>query len=201
MSLTGGADLVTIVFKTSSRSCVPPISTKVSNRPLRVGAAAASRQELPARPVKISPTAMIEAELSPTQEPVLGLYLHVAYMSVMAGFGRQVGRGDITPNLIGVLALLHQRPGMSQAELARLIGLERATVGVQIARAISKGYVRRDNSRHDGRRYALYITPRGQQMLLALRQRIPAHEKRVGARLTYEERLQLRALLDKLVFG
>jgi hypothetical protein len=29
-----------------------------------------------------------------------------------------VGRGEITPNIIGVLCLLAQRPGMSQAELA-----------------------------------------------------------------------------------
>jgi DNA-binding MarR family transcriptional regulator len=144
---------------------------------------------------------MIEAELSPTHEPVLGLYLHVAYMTVMSAFGAQVGQGDITPNLIGVLALVNQRPGVSQAELARLVGLERATVGVQVARAIAKGFVRRNDSRHDGRQYALYITPRGQQMLQALRQRIPAHEKRVGARLTQRERIQLRALLDKLVYG
>jgi DNA-binding MarR family transcriptional regulator len=173
----------------------------VRNRTSGTGVGEVSRRESPDGPDTISPTALIEAELSPTHEPVLGLYLHVAYMSVMAGFGAQVGRGDITPNLIGVLALLHQRPGMSQAEFARLIGLERATVGVQVARAISKGYVRRDDSRHDGRRYALYLTPRGQKMLQALRQRIPAHEKRVGARLTPEERIQLRALLDKLVFG
>ncbi len=40
-----------------------------------------------------SPTAMIEAQLSPSGEPVLGLYLHVAYHLVMASFGKIVGRG------------------------------------------------------------------------------------------------------------
>ena len=144
---------------------------------------------------------MIEAELSPTDEPVLGLYLHVAYMTVMASFGARVGKGEITPNLIGVLALLHQRPGMSQAEYARLVGLERATVGVQIARAISKGLVRRDDSRQDGRSYALFITARGQQVLNMLRRRIRIHETRVGAGLTKQERFRLRALLNKLVYG
>ena len=169
--------------------------------PTRNSRQRSARPEAGAASGRTSPTAMIEAELSPADEPVLGLYLHVAYMSVMAGFGRHVGRGEITPNLIGVLALLHQSPGISQAELARVVGLERATVGVQVARAISKGFVRRDASRHDGRSYSLFITPHGQRMLRALRSRIPVHEQQIGARLTHQERLLLRELLDKLVHG
>ena len=93
-----------------------------------------------------SPTAIIESQLSEPDEPVLGLYLHVAYHCFMTSFA-DVGRGEITPNLIGVLALLATRPGMSQAEMARLIGLERATVGIQVARAISSGFVRRRHTR------------------------------------------------------
>jgi DNA-binding MarR family transcriptional regulator len=148
-----------------------------------------------------SPTAMIEAELSPTGEPVIGLYLHVAYMCVMSTFAAQIGRGQITPNLIGVLALLNRHPGTNQAELARIIGLERATVGQQVSRAEEKGFVRRDRSQQDGRSYALYLTSRGEAVLQALRQRIPPHERTVGAKLTLAERKQLRLLLDKLVYG
>jgi hypothetical protein len=51
-------------------------------------------------------------------------------MTVMASFPSEVGRGEITPNIIGLLAILVQLPGLSQAKFARLIGLERATVGV-----------------------------------------------------------------------
>lgn len=150
---------------------------------------------------RTSPTAMIEAELSPTGEPVVGLYLHVAYMCVMSTFAARIGHGEITPNLIGVLALLNRHPGTNQAELARIIGLERATVGGQVSRAEEKGFVRRDRSQQDGRSYALYLTSRGEAMLQALRQRIPSHERAVGAKLTLEERKRLRLLLDKLVYG
>jgi DNA-binding MarR family transcriptional regulator len=148
-----------------------------------------------------SPTAMIESQLSPSREPVLGLYLHVAYMTVMASFPSEVGRGEITPNIIGLLAILIQLPGLSQAKFARLIGLERATVGVMVSRAVAAGFVRRDRASHDSRSYALRITPRGKEMLASLRQRIPAHERAVGSRLTLDERVQLRELLDKLVYG
>jgi len=147
-----------------------------------------------------SPTALIEAQLSEPDEPVLGLYLHVAYHCFMATFA-EVGRGEITPNLIGVLALLATYPGMSQADMARLIGLERATVGIQVARAISSGFVRRDGTHGKGRRYALYLTPRGKEMLAKLRKRIPRHERTAGMRLSLPERRQLRTLLDKLVYG
>jgi DNA-binding MarR family transcriptional regulator len=144
---------------------------------------------------------MIEAQLSPTKEPVLGLYLHVVYGRLLSTFETNVGHGEITPNLIGVLAMLAMRPGVSQADLARLIGLERATVGAQVSRAISAGFVRRDDARNDGRSYALSLTARGRAMLNKLRQRIPAHERIVFARLTDEERIQLRALLHKLIYG
>jgi DNA-binding MarR family transcriptional regulator len=148
-----------------------------------------------------SPLPMIEGELSPPGQPVLGLYLHVAYMMLMSSFEARVGQGEITPNLIGALAIVRRVPGTNQATLARMIGIERATVGEQVSRLIRKGFLRRDTSPHDARSYALYITRAGERMLEKLRERIPSHERDVGVRLTLEERKQLRALLDKFVYG
>jgi DNA-binding MarR family transcriptional regulator len=144
---------------------------------------------------------MIEAQLSPEGEPVIGLYLHIAYHRVMSSFGRTVGRGEITPAIIGVMAMLAGRPGISQATLARLMGLERATVGTTVARAIAAGLVVRQNAHGDARSYALSLSPRGERMLLALRRRIAAHERTAGAHLSRDERRALRALLHKLVYG
>lgn len=132
---------------------------------------------------------------------MLGLYLHVAYMTFMATFEERVGRGEITPTVIGVLALLAGQPGMSQAELARLAGIGRVTAGATVARAIAAGFVRRTDSSDDARRYSLFLTTRGERMLAKVRQRIPQHERHAGSRLDSSERLQLRALLDKLVYG
>ena len=146
-----------------------------------------------------SPSGLIESQITSSSEPVLGLYLHTAYMFFMSTYEEGVGRGEITPNVIGVLAILALHPGLSQAELARVIGLERSTVGVTVARAIASGFVKRTDS--DARRYSLFLTRRGEQMLVKLRQRIPEHERRAAGRLTLDERLQLRALLDKLVYG
>ena len=57
---------------------------------------------------------MIEAELSPGGEPVLGLYLHIAYHRVMSSFERMVGRRDATPAVIGVLAMLARIPASAR---------------------------------------------------------------------------------------
>jgi DNA-binding MarR family transcriptional regulator len=142
---------------------------------------------------------LIESELTNGSEPVLGLYLHVAYQAFMSTYEERVGHGEIAPNVIGVLAILARQPGLSQAALARVIGLERATVGVTVARALDSGFVRRTHA--DARRYALHLTKRGEQMLTKLRRRIPLHEKRAAGRLSPAERIQLRELLDKLVYG
>jgi len=144
---------------------------------------------------------MIEAQLSPEGEPVLGLYLHVAYHRVMASFGRRVGHGQVTPAIIGALAMLAECPGISQATLARRIGLERATIGTTVARAIAAGLVVRRDARGDARSYALSLSPAGERMLRVLRRRIAAHEAAAGAYLSSEERRTLRALLHKLVYG
>jgi DNA-binding MarR family transcriptional regulator len=144
---------------------------------------------------------MIEAQLSRSGEPVRGLYLHIAYHRVMSSFERVVGRREVTPAVIGVLAMLAEHPGIRQAKLARLMGLERATVGTTVARAITAGFVVRQDADGDARSSTLSLPPRGERMLRTLRRRIAAHESAAGSHLTAAERRTLRSLLDKLVYG
>ena len=167
----------------------------------RTKAANRARRQPAAHPSHVSPTALIEAQLSPQGEPVLGLYLHVAYHRVMASFARKVGRGEVTPAIIGVVAMLAECPGISQATLARRIGLERATIGTTVARAIAAGLVARRDAHGDARSYALSLSPAGERMLRALQRRIADHEATAGAHLTADERHTLRDLLHKLVYG
>jgi DNA-binding MarR family transcriptional regulator len=142
---------------------------------------------------------MIESVLSPSGAPVLGLHLHVAHKELLSSFSRELGQRDISPNSVGVLALIHCRPGISQISLAKLLRLERASAGDRVARCISTGLIRRVESPDDKRKYALYLTPKGRRILERLRAGIPAHENEFAALLTIEERTTLVQLLDKLV--
>ncbi len=146
-----------------------------------------------------SPFSIIEAVLSPSGAPVLGLHLHVAHMHLLHSFAQRLGHREVTPNWIGILALVECHPGISQIALAKLIRLERASVGDRVARCISTGLIRRDDSPHDRRKYALHLTARGRRILQRLRDRIPAHENELAGELTLEERATLIRLLDKLV--
>jgi DNA-binding MarR family transcriptional regulator len=179
---------------------------RLPSRPRRAPLAAARELQEEAPPDSTSsppstPTSTIEGQLSPQGEPVIGLYLHVANLAFNSSFVRLVGRGEVTPAIIGVITMLAERPGISQAELARLLRLERATIGTTVARAIAAGFVVRHDARSDARSYALSLTPRGQRMLRTLRRRIAAHETVAASRLTAAERRTLRALLHKLVYG
>src|SRR6188768_4162346 len=182
------------------RRGLPDASMPVLKRP-RTAVAESAPRHSSGHSIDPSPTAIIEAQLSPGGEPVLGLYLHVAYHRVMASFGRRVGHGQVTPAIIGALAMLAECPGISQATLARRIGLERATIGTTVARAIAAGLVVRRDAHGDARSYALSLSPRGEKILRELRQRIAEHEKAAGAHLTASERRTLRSLLRKLVYG
>lgn len=172
----------------------------VLKRP-RKAAPKTTPRDAPVHGSHLSPTAVIEAQLSPKGEPVLGLYLHVAYHRVMASFGRKVGHGEVTPAIIGVVATLAENPGISQATLARRMGLERATVGTTVARAMAAGLVVRRDAHGDARSYALWLSPAGERILRALRRRIADHEASAGSHLTATERRILRDLLHKLVYG
>lgn len=172
-----------------------------SVHPQREALTAARRSRRHDNPHPPTPVAVIEAQLSPGGEPVLGLYLHITYHKVMSSFSRKVGHGQVTPAIIGVIAMLAEHPGISQARLARLMGLERATIGATVVRAIEAGFVVRTDAHGDARSYALSLSPQGERMLRTLRQRIAAHEKAAGAHLTARERRTLRSLLHKLVYS
>ena len=175
---------------------------KGSARTKKKSASAASEkgnQTGPTLDFSRSPFTIIESILSPSGEPVLGLHLHVAHMVLLRGFEEQLGQGQITANWIGIVALVSAYPGISQIDLAKLIRMERATIGDRVARCIGAGLIRRVDSAHDRRKYALYVTAHGERVLDHARERMPAHEKEFTAGLTAEERKTLQRLLDKLV--
>src|SRR5665213_669524 len=104
---------------------------------------------------------LIERAISPQGAPVIGLHLYVAFGWLARSMARGTRFAAIKPALIGVPALLKAHPGLSQTELADLLGIERMTAGVQVARCIRRGLVRRERSVEDRRKYRLYVTPKG----------------------------------------
>lgn len=140
----------------------------------------------------------IESVLS-SEEPVLGLYLHTVHILLLKSLSRNPRFRSIMPHLIGTPALLAKHSGLSQIELAALLGTERATAGLQVRQCLNKGFVRRFVSNGERRRYELRVTKKGLRLLADARRVIPEHEDMFAAALTASERQTLRRLLMKLI--
>lgn len=146
-------------------------------------------------------TRLIERAISNDGAPVIGLHLYMAFGWLTRSMARGGRFASIKPSVIGIPALLKAHPGLSQTELADLMGVERMTAGVQVKRCIRSGLVRRERSDSDRRAYRLYVTPKGLANLRRIAKLIPLHEQYLFGRLSRTERTQLYRILSKLIEG
>lgn len=142
---------------------------------------------------------VIERAISPQGEPVIGLYLFMAYGRLLRSMSRGGRFADIRPLSIGVPALLSAHPGLSQSELADLMGVERMTAGKQVAACIRAGLVTRHRSPEDNRKYVLNVTAKAKKNLRHIAQRIPLHEDALFGRLSARDRAALHRILGQLI--
>jgi len=144
---------------------------------------------------------LIENIISPDGDPVIGLYLYMAGGWLSRSMGRGSRFAAIRPASIGIPALLKAHPGLSQTELADLMGIERMTAGVQVESCIRAGLVRRERSAEDRRKYRLYVTAKGETNLRRIAGLIPLHEQYLFGRLSSADRSHLYRILRKLLDG
>jgi DNA-binding MarR family transcriptional regulator len=142
---------------------------------------------------------VIEKALSPSGRMVLGLYLYSASEALKRSQTSRPEYRKIRGHLIGTPAIVASMPGISQTELARLLGCERATAGLQVAECVKMGWIKRVLSLKDKRRYELHITPKGDRQLAEVKEIIARHEEEFLAPLSLPEREDLRRILARLI--
>ena len=131
-----------------------------------------------------------------TLDGLVGFQVRQAQLRVFNHFRKTVGTTGITPGQAGILILLRNNPGISQAALARAIGVERATLGQIITDMEAKAWVVRRPSRTDKRSFALTLSASGRAFLENVLDRITVHEQALTAHLSaMESREFLRLLL------
>lgn len=135
---------------------------------------------------------------SQTGAPVLGFHIYAAAQLVLTSLHAKKEYRRIKVQDIGTPAVISLRPGISQTELAQILGVERATAGLHVARCVRLGWVRRELAADDRRRFSLHLTPAGRKMLAETRALIARHERDLGAPLEPRERVLLAQLLKKL---
>jgi MarR family transcriptional regulator, organic hydroperoxide resistance regulator len=137
-----------------------------------------------------APTLMF-AEL----DSLLGYLLRRAQGAMHRDFMAAVADFELTQKQMATLWLIQANPGVSQAEVASALAMDRATMMAVTDRLEDREFVIRKRSSADRRRQDLYLTPAGQSTLRKCKTRIAEHEEKFRALFTAPE---LTALLEAL---
>ncbi len=102
---------------------------------------------------------------------------------------------DISPAQFSVLVVINANRGLSQAELATALAIERARLVRLLHRLEERGLIQRLKSAADGRRHALRLTPQGRAVLARARALAAQHERRLIERLGAKRHRMLLQML------
>lgn len=114
-----------------------------------------------------------------------------------AKFAERLAPLKLAPAHAGILRAISRQHGVSQQELARLLGMFPSRLVLVLDEMERSGLVER-KATEDRRRHALHLTPRGTQRLEAIRRVAQEHRDSLCAALTSEERETLAALLSRI---
>jgi DNA-binding MarR family transcriptional regulator len=107
-----------------------------------------------------------------------GFLIRRAHQIAVALFLEETGDLRITTTQFGILHLLKHSPGLDQISAAKLLGLDRSTTGMVLAKLEAAGLVGRVVGAKDRRRRSLTLTPAGKTVL----KRLQAPARRVMER-------------------
>ncbi|HEX3915737.1 MAG TPA: MarR family winged helix-turn-helix transcriptional regulator [Caulobacteraceae bacterium] len=126
---------------------------------------------------------------------LLGFHLRLAQTAVTRDFGASLAEIDLTQKQCATLELIGANPGVSQVDLAGILGADRATMMAIVDRLEARDLVKRERSRADRRRQHLNLTEAGAAMLTRAKALIAEHEERFKRRFSASE---LGALVSSL---
>ena len=136
------------------------------------------------------------ADMGPLNDH-LGYFVRRAQVWIFQDFIRTLARIDLRPAQYSVLVVIGANSGLSQTEVAELVGLERARLVRLLDRLEKRGLTRRLSSPHDRRSHALQLTPKGRRTLNQAKTLAGRHEARLMEKLGRDNhRLMLDALRD-----
>jgi DNA-binding MarR family transcriptional regulator len=113
----------------------------------------------------------------------LGYYLRRAQIWIFQDFIRTLEGLNLRPAEFSVLAVIGGNKGLSQADVAQRLGIERARLVRLLDRLEKRGFTQRLPSPTDRRSHVLRLTPSGQQILKRAKALVMVHEERLIERL------------------
>lgn len=130
--------------------------------------------------------------------PLVGYHLRRASAVFAADFSVAVEGTGMRQVLMGILAIVDASPGINQGAVGRLLGIKRANMVSLITELVDAGWIVRDIDPADRRAFALGITPGGTALMTECLRRIEAHERRLLAGFSDDEKATLLDLLGRI---
>lgn len=130
--------------------------------------------------------------------PLVGYHLRRAFGAFLLDFADTMDGTGMRQVLVGVLAVVSREPGINQGAAGRLLGISRANMVSLINELVEAGLIDRSVDSEDRRAFALNVTAKGQKKLDDCLRRIEAHESRMLAGFSPEEKDMLIRLLSRV---
>lgn len=124
--------------------------------------------------------------------------LHQIHLSL---FYEEAGSLGVTPVQMAALISIARESGRDQSSIAEEIGADRATLAAVLARLEANGLVRRTICKQDHRQKLLYLTAKGQRLVIKLQAPLKRANERTLAPLDPKEQKLFMQLLYALVDG
>ena len=131
-------------------------------------------------------------------EHQVGYWLRRAYQRHMAIFAGIMSDLDLTSMQFAALVKLHELKAVSQTELGRLTGMDRATISGVVARLKRRNLVLYKPDPLDKRSRIIALTPAGDSLLHEAMQRIGRVTEQTLEPIGAADRDSLRAILQKM---
>ncbi len=146
---------------------------------------------------KRAPDYESEIELSDLED-LIGYNLKRAYVIVQKDFRNALGEDGLSARVFSALSLTVNFPNITQSELARMMGIERSGLVAIVDELEVRGYLLRAPVPGDRRVQALIPTDTGREAYGAAIELVRAHEAKMFADLTGEEKTLLLSLLRRI---
>lgn len=136
--------------------------------------------------------------------PARGLGRRAGFLLVQLGtnehrrFAERLAALDLHPRHFGMLSHLAVSEGCSQQALGDALGVHRSALVALVDDLEQRGLAQRRRDPHDRRAYALYLTPRGRELLADLERIADDRESELLGALSATERSRLVSLLQRI---
>ncbi len=105
----------------------------------------------------------------------------------------------ITPVQSGLLILISENPGVTQARLLETLDVESATMTKSVARLTERGLIAKTRNLRDRRAYDLHLTAKGEEVLAAIRQLMLGRDRRISKGIASSDYAVFKRVLAQMI--